>query len=155
LGHDKRIGCEFLNAGLGFGGGCLPKDIRALAARARELEVNVLSDFIESVEAINEQQRTEVAELAIEQLGGDVSGRRIGILSAAFKPGTDDIRNSPALTVARQLAGAGAEVWVYDPQAVVPDNAIRRAETVQEAVTDAELVLHLTEWPEFRQLDPA
>ncbi len=155
LGHDKRIGREFLNAGLGFGGGCFPKDIRALAARARELEVNVLSDFIGSVESINQQQRTQVAELAIEQLGGDVTGRRIGILGAAFKPGTDDIRDSPALTVARQLAGAGAEVWVYDPQAVVPDNAIRRAATVREAVTDAELVLHLTEWPEFRQLDPA
>lgn len=155
LGHDKRIGREFLNAGLGFGGGCLPKDIRALAARARELEVDVLSDFISSVEAINEQQRTEVAELAIEQLGGDVTGLRIGVLGAAFKPGTDDTRNSPALTVARQLAQAGAEVWVYDPQAIVPDNSIRRAESVREAVTDAALVLHLTEWPEFRQLDPA
>lgn len=154
LGHDQRIGRDFLNAGLGFGGGCLPKDIRALAARARELEVDVLGDFIEAVESINEQQRSEVAELAIDQLGGDVTGRRIGVLGAAFKPGTDDIRNSPALTVARRLAAAGAEVWVYDPQAVVPDNAIRRAESVREAVTDAELVLHLTEWPEFRQLDP-
>ena len=155
LGHDKRIGRDFLNAGLGFGGGCLPKDIRALAARAAELDVTVLSDFIGSVEAINENQRSEVADLAVEQLDGDVRGRKIAILGAAFKPGTDDTRNSPALTVATHLAEAGADVWVYDPKATVSGGNITQAATIQDAFRGAELVLHLTEWPEFRQLDPA
>ncbi|HZA05789.1 MAG TPA: UDP-glucose/GDP-mannose dehydrogenase family protein, partial [Propionibacteriaceae bacterium] len=99
IGYDRRIGREFLNAGLGFGGGCLPKDISALAVTADELGVGVLSDLIRAVEAINAGQRTEIAELAIEQAGGDVGGKRIAVLGAAFKPGTDDTRNSPALTV--------------------------------------------------------
>ena len=155
LGYDKRIGREFLNAGLGFGGGCLPKDIRALAVRADELEVGVLSQLVEAVEAINDGQRDELAELAIEQLGGDVNDVRIAVLGAAFKPGTDDTRNSPALTVADRLHAAGAKVLIYDPQAQLPprDNFVQVG-SVEEAVTDAEIVLHLTEWPEFRYLDP-
>jgi UDPglucose 6-dehydrogenase len=155
IGYDKRIGREFLNAGLGFGGGCLPKDIRALAVRATELEVGVLTDLIEAVEAINEGQRTELADLAVEQLGGDARGRKVAVLGAAFKPGTDDIRNSPALTVANHLHRAGAEVAVYDPQArlAVRDGFLQAA-TVEEAVAGASVVLHLTEWPEFRSLDP-
>ncbi len=156
LGYDHRIGREFLNAGLGFGGGCLPKDIRALAVRAEELGVHLLSDFIESVEAINDGQRAELTELAIAQTGGDVAGKRVAVLGAAFKPGTDDTRNSPALTVADQLHAAGAHVYVYDPQAKLPHrDGFVQVETVAEAVTDADIVLHLTEWPEFRNLDPA
>jgi UDPglucose 6-dehydrogenase len=156
IGYDKRIGREFLNAGLGFGGGCLPKDIRALAVRADELGVEVLADFIGSVEAINEGQRSELAELAVEQAGGAVQGKKIAVLGAAFKPGTDDIRNSPALTVAHHLAEQGADVHVYDPQAKLPQrDGFTQADSVDEAVTGAEIVLHLTEWPEFRQLDPA
>jgi len=155
IGYDKRIGREFLNAGLGFGGGCLPKDIRALAVRADELGVEVLSDLIASVEAINEGQRTELAELAIEQAGGDVHGKKIAVLGASFKPGTDDIRNSPALTVAHHLAQSGADVHVYDPQARLPErDGFTQSGTVDEAVSGAAIVLHLTEWPEFRQLDP-
>ena len=155
LGYDTRIGREFLNAGLGFGGGCLPKDIRALAVRAEQLDVPVLAQLVEAVEAINDGQRSGLAELAIEQLGGDVTGVRIAVLGAAFKPGTDDTRNSPALTVADQLHAAGAEVVIYDPQAHLParDNFTQVA-SVDEAVTGAEIVLHLTEWPEFRYLDP-
>ncbi|HEU5486949.1 MAG TPA: UDP-glucose/GDP-mannose dehydrogenase family protein [Microlunatus sp.] len=155
LGFDSRIGREFLNAGLGFGGGCLPKDIRALAVRADELEVPVLAQLIEAVEAINDGQRSGLADLAIEQLGGNVAGVRIAVLGAAFKPGTDDTRNSPALTVADRLHAAGAEVLVYDPQAHLPtrDN-FTQVGSVEEAVTGAEIVLHLTEWPEFRYLDP-
>ncbi|GAB3699796.1 UDP-glucose dehydrogenase family protein [Mariniluteicoccus flavus] len=155
IGHDKRIGREFLNAGLGFGGGCLPKDIRALATRADELEVGVLSGLIASVEAINAGQRTEVAELAVNQLGGDVRGRKIAILGAAFKPGTDDTRNSPALDVAHFLAEKGADVHVYDPQARVTRADMTQAATIEDALRDAEIVLHLTEWPEFRHLEPA
>lgn len=154
IGHDVRIGREFLNAGLGFGGGCLPKDIRALAARAEELDVNVLSNLITSVEAINYGQRTEVADLAVDQLGGDVTGKKIAILGAAFKPGTDDTRNSPALDVAHFLADRGAKVVVYDPQAKVVRADVEQADTIEDAMRDAELVLHLTEWPEFRHLDP-
>jgi UDPglucose 6-dehydrogenase len=155
LGYDHRIGREFLNAGLGFGGGCLPKDIRALAVRAEELGVDRLSDLIGAVEAINQGQRVELAELAIAQAGGDVAGKRVGVLGAAFKPGTDDTRNSPALTVAEQLHAAGAEVLVYDPQARLPcRDGFTQVASVAEAVTDADVVLHLTEWPEFRTLDP-
>ena len=156
IGYDQRIGREFLNAGLGFGGGCLPKDIRALAVRADELGVDVLADFIGSVEAINEGQRTELAELAIEQAGGDVTGRRIAVLGATFKPGTDDTRNSPALRVAELLAERGADVHIYDPEAKLPHRpGFTQVASVEEALTGAEIVLHLTEWPEFRRLDPA
>ncbi|MDN5803760.1 MAG: nucleotide sugar dehydrogenase, partial [Microlunatus sp.] len=155
IGYDQRIGREFLNAGLGFGGGCLPKDIRALAVRAEGLGVGVLAQLIEAVEAINAGQRVELAELAVAQLGGDVRGARIAVLGAAFKPGTDDTRNSPALTVAEHLYAAGAEVAIYDPQARLPPRpGFTQVATLDEAVTGAEIVLHLTEWPEFRYLDP-
>ena len=154
IGFDTRIGREFLNAGLGFGGGCLPKDIKALAYRADELGVTVLSDFIRSVEAINDGQRTGLAELAIDQAGGDVQGKRIAVLGAAFKPGTDDTRNSPALTVADQLHAAGADVRIYDPQARLPPReGFTQVASVDQALLGADIVLHLTEWPEFRQLD--
>ncbi len=155
IGFDKRIGREFLNAGLGFGGGCLPKDIAALAVRADELGVGVLSDFIHAVEAINDGQRAELAELAVDQAGGDVTGKRIAVLGAAFKPGTDDTRNSPALTVADLLHARGADVRIYDPQARLPPReGFTQVASVEQALLGAEVVLHLTEWPEFRQLDP-
>ena len=155
IGFDKRIGREFLNAGLGFGGGCLPKDIAALAVRADELGVGVLGDFIHAVEAINDGQRAELAELAVDQAGGDVTGKRIAVLGAAFKPGTDDTRNSPALTVADLLHARGADVRIYDPQARLPPReGFTQVASVEQALLGAEVVLHLTEWPEFRQLDP-
>jgi UDPglucose 6-dehydrogenase len=155
IGYDRRIGRDFLNAGLGFGGGCLPKDIAALAVRADELGVGVLTDLIRAVEAINAGQRTEVAELAIDQAGGNVEGLRIAVLGAAFKPGTDDTRNSPALTVADHLHAHGADVRIYDPQARLPPReGFTQVASVEQAVLGAEVVLHLTEWPEFRQLDP-
>ncbi len=155
LGYDKRIGRDFLNAGLGFGGGCLPKDIAALAHRADEIGVPQLSQLIEAVEHINESQRTEVVELATRTLGGEASGKRVAVLGATFKPGTDDTRNSPALTVAKALADRGADVRVYDPQAVVRVPGITQMPSILDALDDADLVLHLTEWPEFRQLDPS
>jgi UDPglucose 6-dehydrogenase len=155
LGHDHRIGREFLNAGLGFGGGCIPKDIRALACRADELGVDVLSDLVTSIETINDGQRLDVAELAVDQLGGDASGKRVAVLGAAFKPGTDDTRNSPALTVADYLHGMGAEVVIYDPQARLPPREnFTQVDTVLEAVRGADICLHLTEWQQFRSLDP-
>ena len=155
LGMDSRIGREFLNAGLGFGGGCLPKDIRALSARAGELAVPNLVDLITQVVSINDGQRDAVVELAISLVGGGFSGKKVGVLGVAFKPGTDDIRNSPALYVAHRLHELGAEVTVYDPEATAYGSGLIHALTAEQAVDRADLVLHLTEWPEFRQLDPA
>jgi UDPglucose 6-dehydrogenase len=154
IGYDKRIGREFLNAGLGFGGGCLPKDIRALAVRAEELGVTVLTDFIHSVEAINDGQRMELADLTIDQAGGDVTGKRIAVLGAAFKPGTDDTRNSPALTVADHLHARGAEVRIYDPQARLPPReGFTQVASVEQAALGAEVVPP-DRVAQFRYLNP-
>lgn len=155
IGYDARIGRQFLNAGLGFGGGCLPKDIRALSARAGELGVDLLSELIATVDSINNDQRRQVAELAVDQLGGDVTGKKVAVLGAAFKPGTDDVRNSPALDVAHFLADGGADVHVFDPQATVTRPDVTQSASLEELFTDADLVLHLTEWPEFRYLELA
>lgn len=158
LGHDARIGRRFLHAGLGFGGGCLPKDVRALRARAEELGVGALS-FLDDVDQINRRRRDRVVELATSLLGGDVAGRRVAALGASFKPHSDDVRDSPALEVSRRLTEAGAKVRVYDP--VAGETAQRAApelnyvESAFEACVGADIVLHLTEWPEFRAVDPA
>jgi UDPglucose 6-dehydrogenase len=158
LGHDPRIGRSFLSAGLGFGGGCLPKDLRGFLARAQELGVDSAGALLREVEAINQRQRSRTVALAREQLGGEVSGCRIAVLGAAFKPGSDDIRDSPALTVAAELHRQGARVLVYDPQAVPNARrlfpALEYAHSAVEACADADLVLHLTDWPEFCELDP-
>jgi UDPglucose 6-dehydrogenase len=158
LSHDTRIGGRFLNAGLGFGGGCLPKDIRAFMARAGELGVDQALTFLTEVDAINLRRRARMVDLAREQLDNAVSGRRIAVFGAAFKPDSDDIRDSPALDVAAKLHSLGAHVTVYDPAAM--DNARTRhpelqyAESANEAAQDADLVLLLTEWLEFREIDP-
>jgi UDPglucose 6-dehydrogenase len=158
IGYDERIGRKFLNAGLGFGGGCLPKDIRAFMARAGELGVDQALTFLKEVDAINLRRRAHVVDRAREDCGGTLTGKRIGVLGAAFKPNSDDIRDSPALTVAGQIHLQGAHVTVYDPRAV--DNARRAfptlgyADSAEEACTGADLVLHLTEWQEFRDMDP-
>lgn len=159
IGYDPRIGRRFLNAGLGFGGGCLPKDIRAFMARAGELGVDQALTFLREVDSINMRRRTRMVDLAREECGGSIAGRRIAILGAAFKPDSDDIRDSPALSVAEQMWLQGAHVTVTDPAALgnarkrYPD--LRYRETVAETVDEAELVLLLTEWPEYVQLDPA
>ena len=154
LGLDARIGRQFLDAGLGFGGGCLPKDIQALSARAGQLGVQSLVDLIAQVEAINDGQRDAGVELATRMLGGQVAGCAVAVLGLAFKSGTDDVRNSPSLDVAQRLGDLGARVTVYDPQATVNDPRLAQASSVEEAVDQADLVLHLTDWPEFRELDP-
>jgi UDPglucose 6-dehydrogenase len=159
IGHDARIGRRFLNAGLGFGGGCLPKDIRAFMARAGELGVSEALSFLKDVDDINLRRRDHVVEVARQMVGGSFQGRRIGVLGAAFKPDSDDIRDSPALDVAANLQSQGAHVQVYDPKAM--DNARRAcpvldyAASADDACRDADLVLLLTEWREFRELDPA
>ncbi|CAM5430085.1 MULTISPECIES: UDP-glucose dehydrogenase family protein [Streptomyces] len=156
LGHDDRIGPQFLRAGIGFGGGCLPKDIRAFAHRADELGVPLT--FLREVDAINMRRRDRVVELARELCGPDVLGARVTVLGAAFKPGSDDIRDSPALAVAARLRLEGADVTVHDPEAM--DNARKAfpllgyALSLEDALRGADLVLHLTEWPQFRAIDP-
>ena len=158
LSHDVRIGGQFLRAGLGFGGGCLPKDIRAFMARAGELGVDQALTFLREVDAINQRRRSRTVELAKAELGGSLGGRTVAVLGAAFKPNSDDVRDSPALDVAASLHEQGATVRVYDPQAM--DNARARfphldySPSVIAACTGAELVLHLTEWEEFRAIDP-
>jgi UDPglucose 6-dehydrogenase len=159
LSHDERIGGKFLHAGLGFGGGCLPKDIRAFMARAGELGVDQALTFLKEIDAINMRRRARMVDLARELCGGSLAGVRVAVLGAAFKPNSDDIRDSPALDVALGVQRAGAAVRVYDPEAM--DNARRDFPTLAyassaiEAATEAEVVLHLTEWAEFRELDPA
>jgi len=159
LAHDNRIGGRFLHAGLGFGGGCLPKDIRAFMARAGELGVDQALSFLTEVDAINQRRRARMVDLARECVEDSFRGRRVGVLGAAFKPNSDDIRDSPALDVATRISRAGAAVTVYDPAAL--NNARRDypeltyATSVEAAVADADVVLHLTEWQEFRELDPA
>ena len=159
IGMDARIGRRFLNAGLGFGGGCLPKDIRAFMARAGELGVDQALTFLREVDAINMRRRVRMVDLAREECGGSIVGRRIAILGAAFKPDSDDVRDSPALSVAAQMQLQGASVKVTDPRAI--GNASKKwpdlhfVATAEEALHDAELVLVLTEWPEYVTLDPA
>ncbi len=158
IGHDDRIGRKFLNAGLGFGGGCLPKDIRAFQARATELGVGESLDFLADVDAINLRRRAHVVTLASEMLGGAVAGKRVAVLGLAFKPNSDDVRDSPALDIAARLLELGATVSAYDPEAngtaarVRPQ--LRYVDTAAAAMQDADLVLVLTEWNEFRTLDP-
>ncbi|WP_436777313.1 UDP-glucose dehydrogenase family protein [Yinghuangia sp. YIM S09857] len=158
LSYDPRIGGLFLNAGLGFGGGCLPKDIRAFMARAGELGVDQALTFLREVDAINMRRRFKMVDLAREACGGGFLGRRVAVLGAAFKPESDDIRDSPALNVAAQVQLQGGEVTVYDPKAT--DNArkmypgLAYADTAFDAARGAHVVLHLTEWREFRDIDP-
>ena len=158
IGYDERIGRRFLNAGLGFGGGCLPKDIRAFMARAGELGADQALTFLREVDNINMRRRIRMVELAREVCDGSLLGKRVAVLGAAFKPDSDDIRDSPALNVAAQLQLQGAVVCVTDPAAL--DNARRDwpqldyAPTPEQAAERADAVLLLTEWKHYRQLDP-
>jgi len=155
LGHDSRIGRRYLGAGIGFGGGCLPKDIRAFAARAEELGRGEAVGFLREVDAINLRRRDRAVQLVVDALGGLVFGRRIAVLGAAFKPFSDDIRDSPALDVAVRLRGLGADVVVTDPAAM--DNAaaahpqLGYARHRDDALREADAVIIVTEWDEYRR----
>ena len=159
IGHDTRIGNRFLNAGLGFGGGCLPKDIRAFMARAGELGAEEALTFLREVDQINLRRRSHTVDLARKELGGELRGKKICMFGATFKPDSDDVRDSPALDVAVALANAGATVVVHDPKGTV--NAERVYPTLtystdaMQAAVGAELIIHGTEWMEYREIDPA
>ncbi|MDQ0646787.1 UDPglucose 6-dehydrogenase [Microbacterium natoriense] len=159
IGYDARIGRKFLNAGLGFGGGCLPKDIRALMHRAGELGAYSAVKLMQQVDEINMDQRQRVMDITLSALGGSVLNARVAVLGAAFKPDTDDVRDSPALNVAAALHLRGALVTIYDPAAgptakrIFP--TLSYADRMDDAVRGADIVLVLTEWEEFRAADPA
>jgi UDPglucose 6-dehydrogenase len=158
IGHDARIGRRYLNAGLGFGGGCLPKDIRAFIARAEELGVDQAVSFLKDIDDINQRRRARTVDLAEDVMGGSLRGVHIAVLGAAFKPDSDDVRDSPALDVAVAARREGGRVTVYDPQAM--DNAralhpeLDFGESMAATIEGADLVMLLTEWPEFRNMDP-
>jgi UDPglucose 6-dehydrogenase len=158
LAYDERIGGKFLRPGLGFGGGCLPKDIRAFVHRAEELGVGQAVGFLREIDGINNRRRGRTVDLVVELCGGDVAGKRVAALGAAFKPNSDDIRDAPALDVAATLARMGAQVVVYDPAAM--ENARRQhpelgyGQNAIDAARDADVVVLLTEWTEFREIDP-
>jgi len=159
IGYDPRIGNRFLQAGIGFGGGCLPKDLRAFIARSKELGADQALEFLQDIDSINLRARTRMIELVRKDLSEDLRGKKIAVLGAAFKPDSDDVRDSPALDISAQIQAAGAIVTVHDPKAIA--NAAKRfpalnyAETIEECVSDADLVLHLTEWKIYREIDPA
>jgi UDPglucose 6-dehydrogenase len=159
IGYDARIGRKFLNAGVGFGGGCLPKDIRAFSARAEELGRGESLAFLKEVDSINLRRRQRAVDIALEELGGAPFQKKIAVLGLAFKPNSDDIRDSPALDVAVQLHGRGANVVAYDPEAMPNSRRVQPqltfASSATEALEGADVVVVVTEWSEFRELDPA
>jgi UDPglucose 6-dehydrogenase len=159
IGYDPRIGSRFLQAGIGFGGGCLPKDIRAFMARAEELGAKQALEFLREIDAINLRARQRVIDVVRNELSEDLTQYKIAVLGATFKPDSDDVRDSPALDIAVQLHAAGAEVVIHDPQGIEPARKrfpnLDYAPDINDAIKDADLILHLTEWKEYRQIDPA
>lgn len=159
IGHDPRIGNRFLQAGIGFGGGCLPKDIRAFMARAQELGANQALEFLREIDAINLRARQRVIDVVRADLSEDLTQYKIAVLGATFKPDSDDVRDSPALDIAAQLQAAGATVVVHDPKGIEPARKrfpnLDYQEKIIDAVKGADAILHLTEWKEYRELDPS
>jgi UDPglucose 6-dehydrogenase len=159
IGYDPRIGSRFLQAGIGFGGGCLPKDIRAFMASAQELGAEQALEFLREIDSINLRARTRMIDLVRKDLAEDLRGKKIAILGAAFKPNSDDVRDSPALDIAAQIQAAGASVRVHDPKAITNAKklfpSLSYSESIEECIEGAELVLHLTEWKVYQELDPS
>jgi len=158
IGYDPRIGSRFLQAGIGFGGGCLPKDIRAFMARADELGATQALEFLREIDSINLRARSRVIELVRKDLADDLKGKRVAVLGAAFKPDSDDVRDSPALDISVQIQAAGATVVIHDPKAM--KNAEKRfpvlnfANSIEDCLKGADIVLHLTEWKIYREINP-
>ena len=158
IGYDPRIGNRFLQAGIGFGGGCLPKDIRAFMARAEELGAKQALEFLREIDAINLRARQRVIDVVRADLSDDLTQYKIAVLGATFKPDSDDVRDSPALDIAAQLHAAGAQVTVHDPKGIEPARKrfpnLTYAETIEECVKGADVIMHLTEWKQYRELEP-
>ena len=158
IGYDPRIGSRFLQAGIGFGGGCLPKDIRAFMARSEELGAQQSLEFLREIDSINLRARKRMIDLVRADVSEDLKGKKIAVLGAAFKPDSDDVRDSPALDIAAQIHDAGAEVWVHDPKAIEPARrrfpALNYAINIEECIQNSDAILHLTEWKMYRELDP-
>lgn len=158
IGYDPRIGSRFLQAGIGFGGGCLPKDIRAFMARSEELGARQSLEFLREIDSINQRARARVIDLVKVELGQDLKGKRIAVWGAAFKPDSDDVRDSPALDIAVELGKAGASVRVHDPKAIEPARArfahLDFAESIESCIAGADVILHLTEWKIYREINP-
>lgn len=158
IGYDERIGSKFLRAGVGFGGGCLPKDIRAFMARAGELGVEQALTFLREVDTINLRQRQKAVEIAKELAGGTFVGRRVAVLGATFKPNSDDLRDSPALEIAQQILSRGADMVITDPAATeglrVKRPNLNVVETCEEAMRGADVTVLGTEWKDYLAIDP-
>lgn len=158
IGYDPRIGSRFLQAGIGFGGGCLPKDIRAFMARSEELGAQQSLEFLREIDSINLRARQRMIDLVRADVSQDLKGKKIAVLGAAFKPDSDDVRDSPALDIAAQIHAAGAEVWVHDPKAINPAKnrfpSLNFHEDIEHCVAQSDAILHLTEWKMYRELDP-
>lgn len=158
IGYDPRIGSRFLQAGIGFGGGCLPKDIRAFMARAEELGAKQALEFLREIDAINLRARQRVIDVVRSDLSEDLTQYKIAVLGATFKPDSDDVRDSPALDIAVQLHAAGAHVVIHDPKGIEPARKrfpnLTFAHDVLECIKGSDLILHLTEWKEYQELDP-
>jgi UDPglucose 6-dehydrogenase len=159
IGYDPRIGPRFLQAGIGFGGGCLPKDIRAFMARSEELGAQQSLEFLREIDSINQRARQRMIDLVRVDVSEDLKGKKIAVLGAAFKPDSDDVRDSPALDIAVQIHAAGADVWVHDPKAIEPARrrfpALSFTAELSECVANADAILHLTEWKMYREIDPS
>jgi UDPglucose 6-dehydrogenase len=159
IGHDPRIGPRGMSAGLGFGGGCLPKDVRALIAQAEELGIAESFELLRAVDGFNTRRRDRAVTVAEDLMDGSLADRVVAVLGVAFKPLTDDVRDSPALAVAARMHQAGAKVRVHDPAAIGNARAVAPEldyfEDLEAACAGAELVMHLTEWPIYREIDPA
>jgi len=158
IGYDPRIGSRFLQAGIGFGGGCLPKDIRAFMARSEELGAQQSLEFLREIDSINQRARQRMIDLVRADLSEDLKGKKIAVLGAAFKPDSDDVRDSPALDIAAQIHAAGADVCVHGPKAIEPARrrfpALVFESDIESCITNADAILHLTEWKIYRELDP-
>ena len=158
IGYDPRIGSRFLQAGIGFGGGCLPKDIRAFMARSEELGAQQSLEFLREIDSINLRARQRMIDLVRTDVSQDLTGKKIAVLGAAFKPDSDDVRDSPALDIAAQIHAAGAEVWVHDPKAIEPAQrrfpSLKFHHEIGQCIANSDAILHLTEWKIYRELDP-
>jgi UDPglucose 6-dehydrogenase len=158
IGYDPRIGSRFLQAGIGFGGGCLPKDIRAFMARSEELGAQQSLEFLREIDSINQRARQRMIDLVRADLSADLKGKKIAVLGAAFKPDSDDVRDSPALDIAAQIHAAGADVCIHDPKAIEPARrrfpALIFESEIENCISNADAILHLTEWKIYREIDP-